>query len=126
MTAAKAKATKQKVKVESESGLTRVAITKRDAANKYYDKSFSKNKELGLAFYNQLLADGMKPLEAGNVCRRELHMLGDRRLREMLPDDAKHQNMKRLPNKIKQQESEQESELKSESEPEQYGRLTIL
>ena len=43
------------------------------------------------------MADGFGKLEAGDICRRELHMLSSRTLRELLPDEAKHQSMKRLP-----------------------------
>ena len=44
-------------------------------------------------------------IEPSLSCRRELHMLSPRTLREILPDEAKHQSMKRAPSALPSQSS---------------------
>jgi hypothetical protein len=72
------------------------------------NRTWGKAKETVLDAYKQLLKDGWTPIEAGNICRERLTIFAPSTLREILPDESKHQNMKRLPSPQKEIEKERE------------------
>lgn len=77
------------------------------------NRTWGKAKETVLDAYKQLLKDGWTPMEAGDICRERLTIFAPSTLREILPDESKHQSMKRLPSPSKEKErvEEQRSDL---------------
>ena len=63
-----------------------------DSANRHWGKS----KEVVLDVYHQALADGWTSIEAGDICREKLTIFSATTIKDILPDDAKHQEKKRL------------------------------
>jgi hypothetical protein len=79
------------------------------------NRTWGKAKETVLDAYKQLLNDGWSPLDAGDICRDRLTIFSPRTLREILPDEAKHRNMIRLPAPSKKQENGTGNEQPSQS-----------
>jgi hypothetical protein len=84
------------------------------------NRTWGKAKETVLDVYKQLLKDGWTPIEAGNICRERLTIFAPSTLREILPAESKHQNMKRLPSPRKESETEEQQISGS-----QDGQLTV-
>jgi hypothetical protein len=91
--------------------LSASAEKKIEIANRIWGKA----KETVLDAYKQLLKDGWSPLDAGDICRERLTIFAPSTLREILPDESKHQSMKRLPSPPTKKEAEEDQESQVEA-----------